>query len=206
MDYQDFCNSYGENVSRETFDKLVLYVELLKKWQKKINLVSPKTIAEVWTRHIGDSAQLYPFMAQDIPSHTVIADFGSGAGFPGLVLSIMGYETIHLVESDQRKAVFLREVIRQCDLSATVHSVRIEALTLKDISCVTARALSSLSQLLDYTFPVLQTGGTCYFLKGESVDAEIETAKENWRFTVEKQASMTDERAVLLKISDIKKR
>ena len=204
MNHQEFCQAYGENVSRETFDKLSLYVDLLKKWQQKINLVSPKTIEDVWSRHILDSVQMYPYVTETHEKDILLADFGSGAGFPGLVLSALGFQDVHLVESDQRKTVFLREVARQCDLPVTVHNKRIEDAGLHNISCITARALSSLDQLFTYAAPVLNDGGECYFLKGVSVDQEIEDAQKNWDFNFEKRASLTDEDACILRITELK--
>jgi len=204
MDHQKFCQTYGENVSRETFDKLSLYVELLKKWQPKINLVSPKTIDEVWSRHILDSVQISPFITETHEKETLLADFGSGAGFPGLILSALGFINVHLVESDQRKTVFLKEVARQCDLPVTVHNKRIEDTELENISCITARALSSLDQLFTYAVPVLKQGGECYFLKGASVDQEIEEAQKNWNFSFTKRPSLTEQDACILHITDIK--
>lgn len=203
MDHQQFCQAYGENVSRETFDKLSLYVELLKKWQPKINLVSPKTVEEVWSRHILDSAQTYPFIKETHGNDTSLADFGSGAGFPGLILAVLGFQNVQLVESDQRKTVFLREVARQCDLPVTIHNKRIEDAELQNISCITARALSSLDQLFTYASPVIKQGGECYFLKGASVDQEIEDAQKNWKFTFEKRLSLTEKDACILRVSDL---
>src|SRR3954469_13124540 len=96
-------------VSRETRERLDIYADLLRKWQRSINLVGPRTVGDLWNRHFLDSAQLLPLMP---PGVSVLVDFGSGAGFPGLVLAILGVKQVHLIESDQRKATFLREVAR----------------------------------------------------------------------------------------------
>ena len=127
------------NVSRETIDKFQAYLTLLEKWQRQINLVANSTLAEAWQRHILDSGQLaalYP------PQTTRVMDVGSGAGFPGLVLAIMGGVTVDLVESDQRKAVFLSTVIRELGLPAKVHNQRIETLPRLFPDVITARALA----------------------------------------------------------------
>ena len=128
------------NVSRETLFKFEAYLTLLEKWQRRINLVANSTMANVWQRHILDSAQLIKFY----PANTKkILDVGSGAGFPGLVLAIMGDVTVDLVESDQRKAVFLSTVIRELGLPAKVHNQRIETMPNLRPDVITARALAS---------------------------------------------------------------
>jgi len=132
------------DVSRETLVQLQRYADLLQKWGKRINLVGPSTLDDIWRRHMLDSAQLWPHLPADT---RVLVDFGSGAGFPGLVLAIMGVPEVHLIESNQRKCVFLREVARATGVNVTVHSTRIEAVAGFPAAVVTARALAILAIL-----------------------------------------------------------
>ena len=158
------------NVSRETLDKFDAYVKLLEKWQRRINLVAGSTMVDVWQRHILDSAQLARYYPPDTKK---ILDVGSGAGFPGLVLAIMGDVEVDLVESDQRKAVFLSTVIRSLGLSAKVHNQRIETLPNLSPDVVTARALAPVPKLMKLIENQISTDTVCLFLKGASVEDEL---------------------------------
>ena len=158
------------NVSRETIDKFRAYLTLLEKWQARINLVANSTLAEAWQRHILDSGQLAAFYP---PQTKNIMDVGSGAGFPGLVLAIMGGVTVDLVESDQRKAVFLSTVIRELDLPAKVHNQRIETLPQLLPDVITARALAPVPKLLKLIENQLSPKSVCLFLKGAAVQDEL---------------------------------
>ena len=158
------------NVSRETIDKFRAYLTLLEKWQARINLVANSTLAEAWQRHILDSGQLAAFY---LPQTKNIMDVGSGAGFPGLVLAIMGGVTVDLVESDQRKAVFLSTVIRELDLPAKVHNQRIETLPQLFPDVITARALAPVPKLLKLIENQLSPKSVCLFLKGAAVQDEL---------------------------------
>jgi 16S rRNA (guanine527-N7)-methyltransferase len=158
------------NVSRETIDKFRAYLTLLEKWQARINLVANSTLAEAWQRHILDSGQLAAFYP---PQTKNIMDVGSGAGFPGLVLAIMGGVTVDLVESDQRKAVFLSTVIRELDLPAKVHNQRIETLPQLFPDVITARALAPVPKLLKLIENQLSLESVCLFLKGAAVQDEL---------------------------------
>ena len=151
------------NVSRETWDRLCIYENLLRRWQTRINLVSNSTLDALVHRHFADSAQILPY----VPTAKIFADMGSGAGFPGLVLGI-------LIESDAKKCAFLREVIRETSARAEVHRGRVEDIlpTLR-VDVVMARALASLSKLLDYAAPSIRNGATGAFLKGQDVHAEL---------------------------------
>lgn len=164
----------ASGVSRETLDKLALYGELLERWNRSINLVGRDTLADLWRRHFLDSAQLMSFMPSqpDNRARRVI-DLGSGAGFPGLVLALMGAGEVHLVESDRRKCAFLREVARATETTVQVHPARIEHLDGIKADVVTARALAPLDRLLDYAERLLLPEGICLFLKGRSVDREL---------------------------------
>ena len=158
------------DVSRETMDRLAVYVALVEKWQQRMNLVSASTLPDIWMRHIWDSAQLAPL----VPARTSrILDVGSGAGFPGLVLAALCDAELHLVESDQKKAVFLQTVIRETGVRAVVHNRRIESLPPIGADIVTARALASLDRLLELLEAQLVPGMRCLFLKGARAEAEL---------------------------------
>ena len=158
------------DVSRETMDRLAAYVALVKKWQQRVNLVSASTLPDIWMRHIWDSAQLAPL----VPAGTGrILDVGSGAGFPGLVLAALCDAELHLVESDQKKAVFLQTVIRETGIRAIVHNRRIESLPPIGADIVTARALASLERLFELLEAQLGPGTRCLFLKGARAKAEL---------------------------------
>lgn len=190
-------------VSRETLEMLDGYYELLKTWNAKINLVGKGTLQDIWQRHFADSAQLFGIPGK--PGRWV--DLGSGAGFPGLVIAILAQESgkyeVTLVESDQRKAAFLRVVVRELGLRVTVLAKRIEDVEPQNAEVVSARALASLSKLLEFAETHLSTEGTALFPKGEKADAEIAEALEQWRFRCEKHPSVTDARSSILSIGGI---
>jgi 16S rRNA (guanine527-N7)-methyltransferase len=193
-------------VSRETLAHFVTYADLLARWQKTINLVAPSTLGEVWHRHFADSAQLWRYRP---PEARVWLDAGSGAGFPGLVLAILAAEkggTRHfLIESDSRKAAFLRAVARETGVSVDILCMRIENpethAKVGAVHCVTARALAPLPRLVELVAPYFSPSTLGLFLKGRDVAAEIEEAARNWQFTAELIPSITDRdaRVVLLK-------
>ena len=158
------------DVSRETMDRLAAYVAFVEKWQQRVNLVSASTLPDIWTRHIWDSAQLAPLVPEGTGR---ILDVGSGAGFPGLVLAALCDAELHLVESDQKKAVFLQTVIRETGIRATIHNKRVESLPAMQADIVTARALASLDRLLDLLDAQLVPGTRCLFLKGARAEAEL---------------------------------
>ena len=158
------------DVSRETMDRLTAYVAMVEKWQQRVNLVSASTLPAIWLRHIWDSAQLAPL----VPAGTGrILDVGSGAGFPGLVLAVLCDAELNLVESDQKKAVFLQTVIRETGIRAIVHNRRIESLPPIGADIVTARALASLDRLLELLEAQLVPGTRCLFLKGARAEVEL---------------------------------
>ena len=158
------------SVSRETIDQLAAFLALLSKWQPRINLVSSATLADAWHRHILDSAQLAVFLPE---TGAHILDIGSGAGFPGLVLSIITDNQVTLVESDQRKSVFLQTVIRELRLSTTVRNERVEAIPAMGANIVTARALAPIKRLLQLLDKQLPSVEKCLFLKGASLQGEL---------------------------------
>ncbi|MBL4747251.1 MAG: 16S rRNA (guanine(527)-N(7))-methyltransferase RsmG [Magnetovibrio sp.] len=191
-------------VSDETLDRLQAYGDLLSKWQAKINLVGPNTLSQMWSRHMLDSAQMTSFIK---PGARVV-DMGSGAGFPGLVLAIMlqgqGID-MHLVESDQRKCSFLREVNRICAAGATIHTARIEELDSLKVDVVTSRALASLDKLLHYAdFHRLSTG-KCVFLKGKRWLEELTEAQKTWKIDIVDQPSCTEPAGRIIELSNIER-
>jgi 16S rRNA (guanine527-N7)-methyltransferase len=191
------------NVSRESLDRLGHYVDLLLTWQRRINLIGPATVEHVWQRHIVDSIQVIKLL----PKHTTaIAELGSGAGIPGLVLAIAGNYEAHLYESNGKKSAFLREAIRQTGAKATVHAVRLETLkfekALPKVQVVVARALAPLPLLLDYAEPFLSSGATGLFHKGQDVDLELTQATKYWKLNFSKHPSVCDSRGVILEISE----
>lgn len=194
MSRQAFLNQ--TNVSRETIERLDLYAELLTIWQARINLVSSGTLPDLWSRHFLDSAQLHPL----IPPRSLVMDFGSGAGFPGLVLAIMGGLTVTLVESDSRKCVFLREVIRRTETAATVHNGRIETAPMQKCDVITGRALASLDKLLALSEPYLTEKTQCLFLKGNKLNEELTIANQSWNIVYETFPSCTDPSGSIVKI------
>jgi len=188
------------DVSRESEQKLRVFVDLLREWQGKMNLVSKASMADVWRRHVADSLQLLRLMPQN---PQIIADLGSGAGFPGLVLALAGPHQVHLYESIGKKALFLREAIRVTGAKAEVHQMRIE--DIKDapkVDFVTARALAPLGRLLELAFPFLEKGATGLFMKGQDVDEELTQATKSWRIKLAKHPSLTDSRSVILAVTE----
>lgn len=184
-------------VSRETHARLAQHVHLLRVWNARVNLVSRLSLDDAWRRHVLDSAQLMPL----IPAEArVLVDLGSGAGFPGLVLSILGVPEVHLIESDARKCAFLREAARATGANATIHVRRIEAMTPFPADVVTARALAPLSQLLDLASPFLQPHTMCVFLKGKNAAEELREARRRWRMDETIVPSRTDPEASVLVI------
>ena len=194
-------------VSRETYEKLFLFQKTLIKWQKSINLISKNTIENTWERHFLDSAQLYKFV-RDIEGN--IIDFGTGAGFPGMVLAIMGKNNIHLVETDHKKCVFLKEIAMLTETDITIHNCRIEDLSFINVDLITCRALAPLSKLIDYVeifmnkslrekqkFPKL------LFLKGKSYYSEILELRNNRKISFKEYPSITDVHGKILYINKV---
>ena len=184
-------------VSRETLGLLVAYVDLLRCWQEKINLVGASTLDNLWHRHMLDSAQLLALLPAKAQT---LVDLGSGGGFPGMVLSIMGVPEVHLVESNQRKAAFLREAARVSVGNVIVHATRIEALRPFSADVVTARALAPLPRLVAYAAPFVATGGICIFPRGRGVEKELTKVDEIWKMRLMRIPSRTDPYATILRI------
>jgi 16S rRNA (guanine527-N7)-methyltransferase len=190
-DAQDFAGAFS--VSRETLERLGTYEALLRRWQQTINLVAPSTLPDIWGRHFADSAQL---LALAPPGAKRWLDLGSGAGFPGLVVAILLAERggqVTLIESDSRKAAFLREVARQTGAPVDILCERIEkGATQAKVDVITARALAPLPRLLDLSAPYFSSDTVGLFLKGREVPSEIEAARRRWQFSVKLHPSLTD--------------
>jgi len=191
------------NVSRETLDRLSAYVQLLDQWNRRINLVGRNTIGDVWRRHILDCAQLYPLLPRTTQT---LVDLGAGAGLPGIVLAIMGVPQVHLIESDLRKAAFLREAIRITEVDATVHAGRIEQVPAFAADVITARACADLSTLLDLSEKFRGRRTVSVFLKGASAAEELAAASQQWEMRAEKIPSRSDSSGVILKLDAVKRR
>ena len=200
MTAEEFARRF--DVSRETLASLSAYVALLEKWQPRINLVSSATLPYIWQRHILDSAQLLPHLPV-VPAHQrcQILDIGSGAGFPGLVLAILGAGDVQLIESDQRKAVFLQTVVRELGLSVRVSNQRIETLPACQPDVITARALAALPKLISLIEPQLHNGLTCLFLKGASVDEELTNFQTYSSMIPHVYPSLTNDDGVIVKLT-----
>lgn len=201
MDANDVLDRF--DVSRESRQRIETYVKLLLTWQQRINLIGPATVATVWERHILDSLQLLPLLPSDTKS---IAELGSGAGIPGLVLAMAAGIEVHLYESNGKKAAFLREAARQTGTRAHVHALRLESLKsdpgLPAVQCVVARALAPLPLLLDYAEPFLARGAVALFHKGQDVELELTEATKYWRIHYSKHVSLCDSRGVILEIHE----
>ena len=188
------------NVSRETFDRLVLFEQNLRKWNEKVNLVSRASLEDVWKRHFLDSAQVFGLLGQNL---SPLLDLGSGAGFPGLVLSIMGVEEVHLVESDQRKAAFLAETATLCGSNAVIHACRIEALEGINPGVMTARALAPMGRLMELAYPHFGARTTGIFLKGQNVGSELTEAYKIWKMRVDRVPSRSDPSGTLVVVREV---
>jgi 16S rRNA (guanine527-N7)-methyltransferase len=197
----------GQSVSRETFDALESFEELVRRWNPAINLVSKATLASVRERHTVDSGQLLAFCP---PSVQRWVDLGSGGGFPGLVIAILARELrpglhVTLVESDARKATFLREAVRTMSLDADIRNERIESLPCLHADVVSARALAPLAALLSYAEQHLQPEGVALFPKGMKHNEELDEARKLWRFDLVSHASLSDSEAAVLEIRKVQR-
>lgn len=189
-------------VPRETLERLRTYVELLRRWQRAINLVGPATLADPWRRHVLDCGQLWRFWPVGARR---LVDLGSGAGLPGLILAILGAPETHLIESDRRKAAFLREAARACGVTVTVHAERAEAVPPLAADVVTARALAPLPQLLALAERHLAPGGVCLFPKGRGAAAELTLAGESWTMRAAAAPSLSEPDGQILILSEIRR-
>jgi 16S rRNA (guanine527-N7)-methyltransferase len=196
-------------VSRETEARLDRYVELLREWQAKTNLVAPSTLRHLWTRHIADSLQLLTLA----PLARRWADLGSGGGFPGVVLACALAETqdavVHLVERNAKKAAFLREALRVTNSPGRIHLADIgdsvDRIT-GPVDCVTARALAPLHQLIGFAEPLVRRGAKALFLKGQDVEAELTDATKYWNIKPRLHSSRTGGHGWIVELDRIERR
>ena len=188
------------DVSRETIEKLEIYANLLLRWQFKINLISTNSLKQAWHRHFLDSAQIFSIL----PKKTTSAiDVGTGAGFPGLVLSIMGLENVQLVEQNKKKCAFLYEVIRETEATASVHPCKIEKLPIKDYDVVLARAFMALDGLLKVVSPFFGKDTLGIFPKGLKVNQELTAASKNWKMKTAIKQSITSPDGKIVLVKDL---
>ena len=193
------------DVSRETLGRLKDLEALVRKWTPRINLVSQASLPDLWERHMRDSAQIYALA----PATESWVDLGSGGGFPGLVVAALAMDVspsrVTLIESDGRKAAFLRTAIRELSLPARVLAQRIEDAPPQSAGVISARALAPLPRLLDLAAPHLGPGGVAFFAKGAARDAEIFEARARWRFSLSETPSITNPEAAVLRIERIER-
>ncbi|MEQ8698156.1 MAG: 16S rRNA (guanine(527)-N(7))-methyltransferase RsmG [Bauldia litoralis] len=196
-------------VSRETLQALELYAERLLAWQQRINLISQTTAPDAWWRHFADSAQLVDVLPEITAAprdrSPILADIGSGAGFPGLVIGLMRpMFHVKLIESNAKKAAFLQEIVARTG-AGNVEILRERAEKLKGWTAdiITARACASLGGLLDMTDTIRRPDTVCLFLKGETAQRELTEAREEWKITVDSTPSVTNPDSVILKISEV---
>jgi 16S rRNA (guanine527-N7)-methyltransferase len=197
----DFAALTG--VSRETLARLQAYAALLSDWSGRINLVASSTLADPWRRHFLDSAQLFSHLPAGAQS---LIDLGSGAGFPGLVLAIMGVPGIELVEADARKCAFLREAARISAAPVDIRNGRIDSLPPRLVDVVTARGCAPLDRLLPWAERFIGPRTVCLFPKGEQAGQELAAAEKAWEFDVTRHASRTDPRGVVLCLTRVARR
>jgi 16S rRNA (guanine527-N7)-methyltransferase len=195
------------NVSAEAFNDLKVLVNLLIKWNKTINLVGKSTIADVWQRHIIDSAQIWQHRPKTL---NIWIDIGSGGGFPGLVLAILAKHQepdakFYLIESDVRKCAFLKNVSRETNLNTKIIADRIENIQDLQADVVSARALASVDVLCELSHKFLTDNAFCLFLKGKGCDKEVEKALVSWRFQSLKTKSISDDTGVILKVWNLER-
>ncbi|HEY1411071.1 MAG TPA: 16S rRNA (guanine(527)-N(7))-methyltransferase RsmG [Rhodopila sp.] len=187
-------------MSRDPTERLRAFADLLLRWNATLNLIAAKDASVVWDRHIADSLQLIPLMPAGIGR---AVDLGSGGGFPGLVLAIATGVTFDLIESDRRKASFLRTAVLQTGAPATVHNSRIEDAPVLAAPLVTARALAPMPRLLPLAARMLTPNGVCLFLKGAKADEELAAADPDWTMAVERFPSQTSPDGVVLRLSGV---
>lgn len=201
MDADAFRREFG--VSRETTDRLAIYAELLARWTRKINLVAPSTLSDIWSRHLADSAQIWALKPASARSWI---DLGSGGGLPGLVIGAMAADDpaeleLTLVESDQRKSVFLRTAAREMGIDVRVEARRIEAIE-GSFDVISGRALASLDRLLGYAQPLAHAGTICLFHKGASAETELTEARHHWHIEARQTPSRVDPRSQIIEIRE----
>ena len=200
---QDSFKKYNINISDKEAALLEQYHQTLIKWQKAINLIGTTTIEEAVIRHFLDSAQLINHIED---KNIKLVDMGSGAGFPGLVLAMMGIKEVHLIESDVRKATFLRTVSRETNLNnVIVHNKRVENCEISNIDLITARALAPLDKLFSMAKAIKgESKDISYlFMKGEKLEQELEESAKKWSFEHKIFTSLSDSSGKIIKITNL---
>jgi 16S rRNA (guanine527-N7)-methyltransferase len=187
-------------VSRETIERLTVYLETLVKWNERINLVGRGSLVDPWRRHMLDSAQLLEYLPQ---SESGIADFGTGAGFPGLVLALMGAKNVVLLDSDSRKCVFLQEVARLTGARIEIRNARLEALAPWPLAAVTARAVAPLERLIPLIQGFIELGAVALLPKGREWQQELTRIRAQWEIRAEVFPSKSDGGGRVLRISEV---
>ncbi len=198
----DFLNV--TEVTPEVLDKLHHYHARLLEWNPKINLVSASTLADAWRRHFLDSAQLYP-VYQHSGEDLTLVDLGSGAGFPGMVLAIMGAPNVTLIERDTRKAAFLRTIAAETKTPIELLNLNIKDIPARPFDVMTSRALADLNELLELSEHLRKPSTHCLFLKGKNLDEELALAQKEWVMDIRKMESVTDEEAFILRLTNVKR-
>lgn len=196
------------NVSCETIEKLKTYQELLLEWQKKFNLVSNSSLQNIWERHFEDSIQLFDYIPDKAEK---LIDFGSGAGFPAMVIAIVAsektpYLKVTLVESIKKKTLYLNEVASKTGVDVLIKNDRIENLPLEKYDVITSRAMASLEDLLKYAYPFCSEKTVCIFPKGKNYAAELSEAHKKWRFKCSIKQSKVSEEGKILIVTEIRKK
>ena len=191
--------------SESILSSLDIYIELIKKWQKNINLVSKNSINDLWNRHVLDSAQLYSLLPAP-KKGLYIYDLGSGAGFPGMVLAIMGRKDIILCESNKRKCEFLKEVSRITNTNISIVNIRAQKLDGRSALAITSRALASLDALLEISMPILREKGVCVFPKGRTWKEELMVAEKKFIINYNTVQSITSSDSKIIIITKVRKK
>ncbi len=180
--------------------RLETYLGLLEEWRPRVNLVAKSTLKDPWRRHVLDSAQIMPLLPPDVRR---LADLGSGAGFPGMVLAILGASDVHLIESEGRKCAFLEAVSRETNCPVTIHNNRAETLPRLAADVVTARALAPCKRLLPLVARHLSDDGTAILFKGRKAEEELTECWKNWMMSITRIQSSSDPSGTILKIQDL---
>jgi len=190
------------NVSRETLAHLQVYADLLKDWNSRHNLVSDRSLEDLWRRHFWDSAQLVPLIPAEAKS---LADLGSGAGFPGLVLAelLRGRLRVTLFEATSKKCEFLKAVAQRMELPVFIENRRMEDAAPHAFDVITARACAPLPRLLAYAQYFSGPNSVCLFLKGQNVGAELTEAHKSWKMKVRQIPSLTDPSGMILELREL---
>ncbi len=200
MQPEEFADLFP--VSRETLDKLRIYERLLREWGQTLSLVGRATLDDIWSRHFADSAQLFPL----IKGKTPLLDMGSGAGFPGMVLAIMGLRHVHLSDNNQKKTEFLRTVANETATPIVIDNCKAEAVPDTGFTTITARGLASLDELLRLSFRLHGKHTQGLFLKGKSHVEELVAADRDWTYHCDIIPSVTSAESAILRITHLERR